>query len=75
MKPQGEEGNLLSPIPYSLFPILYTPIPHSLSPIPYFLKEKNGNKEKNSFPTPKDDQPDVRCPDGNAGDEYLQRGA
>lgn len=68
MKPQGEEGNLLSPIPYSLFPILYTPIP-------YFLKEKNGNKEKNSFPTPKDDQPDVRCPDGNAGDEYLQRGA
>ena len=56
MKPQGEEGNLLSPIPY-------------------FLKEKNGNKEKNSFPTPKDDQPDVRCPDGNAGDEYLQRGA
>lgn len=75
MKPQGEEGNLLSPIPYSLFSILYTPIPHFLSPIPYFLKEKNGNKEKNSFPTPKDDQPDVRCPDGNAGDEYLQRGA
>ena len=75
MKPQGEEGNLLSPIPYSLFSILYTLYSDSPFPTSYSLKYKNGNKEKNSFPTPKDDQPDVRCPDGNAGDEYLQRGA
>ena len=38
-------------------------------------KRKDGNKEKNCFPTSEDDQSDVCRTDGYVGDEYLQRGA